>query len=294
MLVIQECTDHSILSSHTAYSRPVNQQISFPIAIKMAAFFDCYEHLPSTEAKKEYFLDTKDLAHLPYESEYGGFGCGRATKWFKMDLLERVAEAKHGAAGLAKKRAQRKKRQEKQRQKELAAAHKASILITTEQSNPPNPCTPSPTTTKTTATATTSAVKTTTAADLKQLRKDIIQAFKPVITWDYLNSKRAPNGCSVTVRVPRVSMADYAALIGRPTDTSLETVVKKGAYFSVTDLDCCTILGSNAGIRGKGGRYGCNQQLGLDTSIPLTVKYKPSDGSVSVTGWVSHYDTFGF
>ena len=268
----------------------------------MADYFDCYEHLPSTEAKKEYFLDTKDLANLPYESEPGGFGCGRATKWFKMDLLERVAEAKHGAAGLAKKRAQRKKRQDNQRKKELAAQQAAATILlpnnTNAENTAPNPCTPSPTATKATAVqavaSSISTIKTTTASELKQLRKDIVQAFQPLITWDYLNTKRAPNGCRVTARVPRISMADYAALIGRPTDTSLQTVVKKGAYYSVSDLECAVVLGNNNGIPGKGGRHGCNRQLGLDPSIPLTVKFKPSDSSLSVTGFISHRDAFGF
>lgn len=39
----------------------------------------------------------------------------------------------------------------------------------------------------------------------------------------------------------------------------------------------------------QGGRHGHNQQLGLNPSIPFTVKFKPGDstGSLSVTGYVS-------
>ena len=273
--------------------------------------FDCYDHCTSGEAKTLYFLDTKDLANLPYESESLGFGCGRPTKWYKLDILEQVAVAKHGAAGLAKKRDQRKKRQENQRQKELAARQAREALLKSppqavaaavnNENVTPNPPTASTTTTTATTakpvvtpTAKTVTATTTSAKDLKKLRQDIVKAYKPLITWDYLNTKRAPNGCSVTAHIPRVSAADYAALIGRPTDTSLQSVVKKGAYYSVEDLEFSSVMGNDHGIPGKGGRYGCNRQLGLDPSFPLTVKFKPSDGSLSVTGFVRHVDTFGF
>lgn len=263
--------------------------------------FDTYNHITSADAKKEYFLDTKDLAQLPYESEYNGFGRGPPTKWYKMDLLELKATNKHGAAGLAKKRDQRRRRQEKQHQKELKAAEAQQALL--------NPMQQASTSTSTTPVANQApndenappsqntqatqpdTVKKTSAKELAALRKDIVKAFKPLITWDYMRTKRSPNGCNVTAHISRVPPADYATLIGRPTDTELKTVVKRGAWYS-TDVPFSTVMDSNDGIIGKGGRYGCNSELGLDPSCSLTVKFKPSDNTLSVTGYVRHVDTF--
>ena len=87
----------------------------------MSLFTDHYAHCTAAEAKKEYFLTTKDLVGVPYESDSLGFGMGRPVKWYSFDNLEAVAIAKHGAAGLAKKRAAREKRQQTQKLKETAA-----------------------------------------------------------------------------------------------------------------------------------------------------------------------------
>lgn len=268
--------------------------------------FDEYDHCPSAEAKKLYFLDTKDLIRLPYESEYAGFGCGRPTKWFQLEILERAATAKHGAAGLAKKRDQRKKREEKQLQKELVArtareamlSGKAPIVAVAVNKENSAANRSSKSSAAKAAAKPAAATPITTAKDLKKLRQDIVKAYKPLITWDYLNKKQAPNGCSVTAIVPGVTTADYAALIGRPTDTTLQTVVKRGAYYSVDTVPFATVMGPTValdiGIRGIGGRYGCNSQLGLDPSFPMEVKFKSSDSSLMVTGYVQHVDTFGF
>lgn len=77
--------------------------------------------LSSAEAKKEYFLAADDLHALPKQSLYGGFGTGRAMNLFDESDLEAAAIAKHGEAGLAKKRAAREKREGNKRKRAEAA-----------------------------------------------------------------------------------------------------------------------------------------------------------------------------
>ena len=62
-------------------------------------------------------MTTQDLLHVPYNSESYGFGTGRPIKWYSLKALEDAALAKHGAAGLAKKRAAREKRRLNQQRK---------------------------------------------------------------------------------------------------------------------------------------------------------------------------------
>ena len=40
-------------------------------------------------------------------------------------------------------------------------------------------------------------------------------------------------------------------------------------------------------VRGKGGKYGSNNDLGLDPECRLTVKYSPAKMTMSVTGYVN-------
>lgn len=240
----------------------------------MPSDFGC----PTAEAKKEYFLDTKDLLGIPHMSEYLGFGTGRATKWYKCSDLEAAARRKFGAEELAKKRARRAKREENQRRKALAAEKAEEELLEKQQYNRENAA-PYPTATANKA--------------MKDIRKDIRKAFKPMLKWDYLRTKNAHHGCSAVAQVPRVEQAEYAALIGRPTDPALTTLVKSGAWYSA-QVPYSTVMGSDDAMIGTGGRYGCNAQLGIDPNFVLTVKFKPSDRTLSVTGYVRHVDTFGF
>jgi hypothetical protein len=88
-------------------------------------------------------------------------------------------------------------------------------------------------------------------------------------------------------------MAEYAMLIGKSNDPKLTTMVKKGAYYS-TKTSFHTLMGANAStIVGKGGRSSSNTQLGIDPASDLTVKFKPSDNSLSVTANVQRVDTMG-
>ena len=255
-------------------------------------FIDVYSSMTAAEAKKAYFLTTKDLLDVPYQSESYGFGCGRPTKWYRVHHLEAAATAKHGAAVLAKKRAQRKKRQETLLQKEQAAQKAAQAMK--ENNNNNVGVVQQPMNNSTNKDAALLSSPTVSKKDLERLRKDIITAFKPLITWDHMRSRNAPNGCTIAAQIPRVLPEEFAALIGRPTDPTLKTLVKKGAWYSVT-VSHETVFGTNDIVMsGKGGRYGCNSELALDPSIEMTIKFKPSDRTLSVAGWVGHIDTIGY
>ena len=244
---------------------------------------DVYASLPAAEAKKEYFLITNDLLGVPYKWDTVGFGMGRPTKWFQYSALEAVALKKHGAEGLQKKRAQRAKRQEAQHQKALAAAKAEEELKKKDQQTVADEnATPNPTT----------AAKVVSSKALQTVRTDIRKAFKNLITWDYLRTRNSPNGCNAVAQVPRVQQAEYAALIGRPTDVNLSTLVKSGAWYSI-QLPCSTVMDLEDAILGTGGRHGCNKELGIDPDSDLTVKFKPSDNSLSVTARVQHLAIFG-
>lgn len=78
--------------------------------------------LSSAEAKKEYFLTADDLRAVPRETLSFGFGTGRPMNVFDDADLEAAAIAKHGIAGLAKKRAARQKREENKRKRDESAA----------------------------------------------------------------------------------------------------------------------------------------------------------------------------
>jgi len=130
---------------------------------------------------------------------------------------------------------------------------------------------------------------------LKEVRNQIHRSLKQQCTWDFLNTKNAPNGASATIRVFGIEQNIFCALTGRSNDPNLTTLVKKGAWYSCDNIDFGTVLGSGAGsIYGSGGRYGSNGQLGICNENPLTCKYCPGSKTLSVTGYVQHSDTFGF
>ena len=113
------------------------------------------------------------------------------------------------------------------------------------------------------------------------------------MTWDYLHKRRSTNGCAGAAQVPRVPQAAFCALIGRPHDPQLRSVVKRGAWHTC-DVPFRTVFGGDAPKpTGTGGRYGCNRDLGIDTTEDLVMKYSPSTQTLSIGAYVSHVDTHG-
>ena len=109
-----------------------------------------------------------------------------------------------------------------------------------------------------------------------------------------MNTKNAPNGTTVTAQLHRIEQVEYCALIGRAFDPQLKTLVKNGAWYSA-DVDFHTVFGDDiTSISGSGGRYNCNNQLGVDPNMNACVKYCPSNKTLSVSVYVSHRDTHDY
>jgi hypothetical protein len=147
------------------------------------------EVLSATDAKKEYFLDSKDLLRVPFESEYPGFGNGRATKWFKSEDLEYVALCKHGSEELAQKPKNRVKRAENLRMKTMMAAM-AQVALEQEPNETLTPMS---------------------AEIISDISKDIVKAFTPNITWDYLNAHKCTKDVKVLAHVVLIGHFRFAA-----------------------------------------------------------------------------------
>jgi hypothetical protein len=69
--------------------------------------------------------------------------------------------------------------------------------------------------------------------ELAAMKKEVVRALKPFLTWNYLHQKNSPNGAWVTARIERVEQTMYCGLIGKPHDPQLCTLVKKGAWYQV-------------------------------------------------------------
>jgi hypothetical protein len=130
------------------------------------------------------------------------------------------------------------------------------------------------------------------AVSLESIRKgDIRKAFhQPFVTRGYLGRKQRSKWLKcvpLPIEVPRVQQAKFADIIGRSTNhPTLTTFVKHGAWYSV-DVAFTEVMGSDEGIYGKGGRdTSCNKDLGIDPSANLTVKFKPSNNTLSLTSFV--------
>ena len=262
--------------------------------------------LSAAEAKKEYFLAPADLADLPHQSR-GGFGCGN-TKLYSESLLEVTALRKHGHAGLAAKREKREKREENKRKREAEAERAAEELLAPSSSSASkkqkarsddvidltgdDASSPVAAAASVATAASAAAATTVDAAKIKSLRKEMRRALKKgVLTWDYMNSKRAANGAVGTVRLERIEQVEYCALIGRSADPELRTLVKAGAWYSLS-VPFETAFGRGCDpLRGSGGRYGCNSDLGVDPAHGLTLKYQPKSKTLGVHVYVSHVDS---
>ena len=252
--------------------------------------------LSAAEAKKQYFLTPADLACLPHES-FGGFGCGN-SKIYSEHSLEGAALRKHGVAGLAAKREKREKREENKRKREAEAEQAAEELLTSSSSSKKKARSDDDVidltgdaATSPVAAAATAAAPAVDAAKLKSLRKEMRRALKSVMTWDYMRSKRAPNGAVGTVRLERIEQVEYCALIGRSADPELRTLVKNGAWYSL-EVPFETAFGAGAAaLRGSGGPYGSNSDLGVDPAHGLTLKYQPKSKTLGVHVYVSHVES---
>ena len=158
--------------------------------------------LSAAEAKAKYFLTPADLAGLRFFSA-GVWGAGN-TKLYDENDVQAAAIAKHGVEGLVKKVEAREKREDKKRKRaEEAEAAEAQLAAHPQ----PVPAAGD-------------------EAVVRGLLSEARRSLKSFCTWDYLRSKNAPNGTSVTARVERVEQGQYASIIGRAADPTLRSVIK--------------------------------------------------------------------
>lgn len=236
--------------------------------------------LTTSEAKYEFFLSAKDLRKLPCARPHY-WGCGQTRYYRRSDVLQ-AALAKYGERGLQAKLQRRAKREETQRRKQAAARiaeqrlgfkKNSGIVDLTQEANENQD-----------ASAPAAQVAQVDPKELKELRKQISRTLKQYVTWGFLDSKNEQNGAWCSAQLLRVTQAQYCTLIGRAKDPQLESLVKRGAWYSVT-VPFETVMDSDEDIvRGD---------LGIDAENPLTVKYQPSTQTLSVRAFVQHRDTFG-
>lgn len=90
-------------------------------------------------------------------------------------------------------------------------------------------------------------------------------------------------------QVSRVPQNVYAALIGRPADVELRTLVKRGAWYSHV-VRTTRFFGER--LHGRGGRYGGNGDLATGSKMEL--KYQPATRTISVGVEVGHSQIFAY
>ena len=221
-------------------------------------------------AKATFFLTAMDLSTLPFQKA-GGWGCGNG-KLFSVADVQALALAKHGVDGLAKKRAAREKALAKKEAKKRDAAEFAAAFDVDGDVDGADdeevdgradaPLSPE------------------TRAAVLGLVNEARRGLRALCTWDYLRSKNAPNGTNGTIRLERVEQQHFAALIGRHADTQLRSLVKNGAWYSLS-MEVDALFGE-AGVTGSGGKHNCNSSLRISSECPLVVKYAPALKTVSV------------
>mgnify|MGYP000952615108 CR=1 FL=1 len=96
-----------------------------------------------------------------------------------------------------------------------------------------------------------------------------------------------------TVKLLNIKQIQFATLINRPYDPTLQSLVKTAGWYK-TDIKLSEFLGEKIPmVYGSGGKYGGNSQLGIDPGVELRVKFHPKDEVISISGYVCHRDTHG-
>ena len=166
------------------------------------------------------------------------------------DLL-RAANAKHGTAGFQKKREARSKRLQNKRKREDDAAAAASSAHTNRTID---------------GVAAAELIDVAAQAAATSLRPSLLKLAKKAMGF-----KNSGGPLDIRVEVPGVTPATFALLRGVPSDPTLATMVKRGAFYS-EPVSLCVLFGRNANLSRFFARDGVGQALGDDA----TLKYKPS------------------
>ena len=81
------------------------------------------------------------------------------------------------------------------------------------------------------------------------------------------------------IEVPAIAPETFAALVGRPQDTTLQTFVKKGAYYSV-DAQASNFFPEGAEL----SRYFSREGVPIAMNERIVVKCKNSTMDLSISG----------
>eukprot|EP01094_Clydonella_sp_ATCC50884_P002320 TRINITY_DN11773_c0_g1_i1.p1 TRINITY_DN11773_c0_g1~~TRINITY_DN11773_c0_g1_i1.p1 ORF type:complete len:246 (-),score=80.66 TRINITY_DN11773_c0_g1_i1:405-1142(-) len=220
----------------------------------------------TAQAKKRFFLGTDDLLELHAAKGRGGFGC-RPRTYYRENDLKAAAILKHTEEGYKKKKAAREKREAKKRAREEEAEEASKRLKVSDDG------------------ATNAAEENVAPVDPAVLkacvanRKLLLRQARKTI-----GSLKFVGHCKKwRIEVPNYTPELFAAMVLRPSDPELKTIVKRGAFHSI-DVPAAEFFGLSSGqeINGTGGRYGSGSQVRMDDVV--TARFKPSDGSLSVGG----------
>lgn len=220
----------------------------------------------TVDAKSEYFLMPEDLRSLDYQSLGGGVGIGAPSKFYNPKDLKAAAILKHGEAGFKSKQDARKKRESKKREREDAADEALAALAPP----PAAPAAGAPAPPPATGAA---------AADTSALSKSLLKLAKKALGFTDGGGPK-----NWRVEAPGIPSATFAALAGRPSDTTLRTFVKAGAYYS-HDVSASALFGlSSASASSHLTRVFKREGVGIQIDDRVTLKYKPSDMTLALLG----------
>lgn len=223
----------------------------------------------TAEAKSEYFLTPADLNGLLCQTFGGGIGCGAPRKFYFAGDLQACALTKYGAAGLKSKQEAKQKRESKKRQREADAD--AALAAMTQRPHPGAAAPPQAAAAGFGAAAAAAA----SPQIVAPLRKSLLKMAKKALGFTDGGGPK-----NWRIEAPAIQPAIFAALAGRPADVTLRTFVKSGAYHSL-DVDACTLFGCREGDL---LRVFKREGVGIQIDDGLVLKFKPSDGTLSVHG----------
>mgnify|MGYP003384967552 CR=1 FL=1 len=246
------------------------------------------------EAKKDFFLDASDLAHIPYQPASWG-----ASKYYKGNDLFQAAVAKYGSDGFVDKLEKREQRvANKRKREEEANANLVSMGLATGANNGNGrsvqpriaqgdtdfidltgetaPAAPAPAARVAAPAPAPVVVDPALLKSIESIRKSILSQAKKQM------GARENGGCKLRVELPGMSKQIFAYLIGRPQDPELRTLVKTGAFYS-HDISAEALFAKNG--RAGGPLIGTLTHTRYNTPFVMdgdcTLKYKPSSMMIS-------------
>ena len=119
--------------------------------------------------------------------------------------------------------------------------------------------------------------------DLQQEIRDSV--VSQLLTWDYMHKKRCENGTAGAVTINNVEQRQFASMAGLDHDPELTTLVKKGAWYTVTKCSMQAVFGEDE-VSGSGSNFDLDSQLGVAEGS-VCLKYAPSMKKLSVRLYVA-------